>query len=118
MHLAGTWTGSKSFIFSDFRLTDVGCPIKRENLAGDAKGKGRSGANRKAESTDDGHARLGFCRLRASARNVQQHWNNPVRVNISRPCAKTNAAGARIDISSTFGHYRGRNWIFAYRALA
>jgi hypothetical protein len=101
-----------------WREAQPGSCKERENLAGDAKGKGPSGANRKAESTDDGHARLGFCRLRASARNVQQHWNNPVRVNISRPCAKTNAAGARIDIRSTFGHYRGRNRIFAYRALA
>src|ERR1700722_3507793 len=31
---------------------------------------------------------------------------------------QTNAASARIDIRSTFGHYRGGNRIFAYRALA
>ena len=37
-------------------------------------------------------------------------------VDLPRP----NAAGARIDIRSTFGHHRsrGRNRIFAYRALA
>src|ERR1035441_7592145 len=29
-----------------------GCRTERENLAGDAKGKGTSGSNRKAESTD------------------------------------------------------------------
>jgi hypothetical protein len=29
-----------------------GCRMERENLAGDAKGKGASGSNRKAESTD------------------------------------------------------------------
>ena len=29
-----------------------GCRTERENLAGDAKGKGASGSNRKAESTD------------------------------------------------------------------
>ena len=29
-----------------------GCRTERENLAGDAKGKGTSGANREAESTD------------------------------------------------------------------
>jgi hypothetical protein len=29
-----------------------GCRTERENLAGDAKGKGPSGPNRKAESTD------------------------------------------------------------------
>src|SRR6202142_4033056 len=29
-----------------------GCRTERENLAGDAKGKGSSGSNRKAESTD------------------------------------------------------------------
>src|SRR6266511_2208739 len=29
-----------------------GCRMERENLAGDAKGKGTSGSNRKAESTD------------------------------------------------------------------
>src|SRR5713101_3791591 len=29
-----------------------GCRMERENLAGDAKGKGASGSNREAESTD------------------------------------------------------------------
>src|ERR1700730_13549988 len=29
-----------------------GCRTERENLAGDAKGKGTSGSNREAESTD------------------------------------------------------------------
>src|ERR1700722_12722743 len=29
-----------------------GCRMERENLAGDAKGKGTSGSNREAESTD------------------------------------------------------------------
>src|SRR5215208_5034111 len=29
-----------------------GCRMERENLAGDGKGKGTSGANREAESTD------------------------------------------------------------------
>ena len=41
--------------FSDsavLKPADRACRMERENLAGDAKGKGPSGANRKAESTD------------------------------------------------------------------
>ena len=34
------------------REARLGCRTERENLAGDAKGKGTSGSNRKAESTD------------------------------------------------------------------
>jgi hypothetical protein len=34
------------------REARLGCRTERENLAGDAKGKGSSGSNRKAESTD------------------------------------------------------------------
>src|ERR1700680_3266255 len=34
------------------RAAASGCRMKRENLAGDAKGKGTSGSNREAESTD------------------------------------------------------------------
>jgi hypothetical protein len=35
-----------------WREAQLGSCKERENLAGDAKGKGPSGANRKAESTD------------------------------------------------------------------
>src|SRR6266508_2648299 len=34
------------------REAQSGCCMERENLAGDAKGKGASGSNREAESTD------------------------------------------------------------------
>ena len=34
------------------RETQLGFRMERENLAGDGKGKGASGANREAESTD------------------------------------------------------------------
>src|SRR5436853_4542545 len=34
------------------REARLGCRMERENLAGDAKGKGASGSNREAESTD------------------------------------------------------------------
>jgi hypothetical protein len=34
------------------RETQLGSRMERENLDGDAKGKGTSGANREAESTD------------------------------------------------------------------
>ena len=34
------------------REAQLGSCMERENLAGDAKGKGASGANREAESTD------------------------------------------------------------------
>src|SRR5712672_2666040 len=34
------------------REAQPGCRMERENLAGDAKGKGASGSNREAESTD------------------------------------------------------------------
>ena len=37
---------------SHFSGRTLGCDTERENLAGDAKGKGTSGENRKAESTD------------------------------------------------------------------
>jgi hypothetical protein len=38
-----------------------GCRMERENLAGDAKGKGTSGSNREAESTDAPDRRLRPC---------------------------------------------------------
>src|SRR6185369_13921032 len=52
------------------REAQSGSCTERENLAGDAKGKGTSGSNREAESTD------------APERGGQNAWTMPIKARI------------------------------------
>src|ERR1700693_2355189 len=61
-----------------WREAQPGSCKERENLAGDAKGKGPSGANRKAESTD-APERGGLLRSSDEAAVVAWYWHHSAR---------------------------------------
>jgi len=54
------------------RETQLGFRMERENLAGDGKGKGTSGDNREAESTE--HHCIAFWAPRARAREIIEEF--------------------------------------------
>ena len=61
------------------RETQLGFPMERENLAGDGKGKGTSGDNREAESTDAPERGALPCSVSSASLG---RWNETIRKSL------------------------------------